>query len=369
MPCNIAIDILPILLLFLCIFGAKITKPLSSINSKDYLSLATCKSYRGLFAIVVIFHHLAQRTETGFFFHLFTHIGGSAVAFFFFLSGYGLQKSYITKSDKYREGFLLKRIPTVFIPYIIITAIYWLMYFFLDHIYTLQEIIIQTFIIGRPIAEFSWFIVNILIFYVVFWLLMRICKKHHFMMILGGFIWYILHFIFCLKMKYGSYWYLSSHLLIIGMFYAIYEQNIIILFKKNTLQKAFSLFVTFFLFYIFSVKTELIVGSGIFANILSISSALINPIIFVLSALAFFLKIHLRNKFLNFLGEISLELCISHGLFLILFRSKCVYIHNEFIWSISVLAGTILFSYGLHILFQAILNVYKRAVLKPKVIN
>ena len=75
------------------------------------------------------------------------------------------------------------------------------------------------------------------------------------------------------------------------------------------------------------------------------------------------------NKILNFLGEISLELYISHGLFLILFRSKCVYIHNEFIWSISVLAGKILFSYGLHILFQAILNVYKRTVLKPKVIN
>ncbi len=368
MPSNIAIDILPILLLFLCIFGAKITKPLSSINSKDYLSLATCKSYRGLFAILVILLHLAQRTESGVLFRYFTFTGMLPVPFFFFLSGYGLQKSYITKSDKYREGFLLKRIPTVFIPYIIITAIYWLMYFFLGHFYSLNEII-HSFIIGRPISENSWFIVNILIFYVVFWLLMRICKKHYFMMILGGFIWYILHFIFCLKMKYGSYWYLSSHLLIIGMLYAIYEQNIIILFKKNTLQKAFSLFVTFFLFYIFSVKTELIVGSGIFANILSISSALINPIIFVLSALAFFLKIHLGNKFLNFLGEISLELYISHGLFIKVLRSKFIYIDNELIWSISVLAGTILFSYGLHILFQAILNVYKRTVLKPKVIN
>ena len=100
MPSNIAIDILPILLLFLCIFGAKITKPLSSINSKDYLSLATCKSYRGLFAIVVILHHLAQRTETGILFRIFTSMGSLAVAFFFFLSGYGLQKSYIIKSEK-----------------------------------------------------------------------------------------------------------------------------------------------------------------------------------------------------------------------------------------------------------------------------
>ena len=368
MPSNIAIDILPILLLFLCIFGAKITKPSSSINSKDYLSLATSKSYRGLFAIVVIFHHLAQRTETGFFFHLFTQIGQPAVAFFFFLSGYGLQKSYITKSDKYREGFLLKRIPTVLIPYIIITAIYWLMHFFLGHFYSLNEII-HSFIIGRPISENSWFIVNILIFYVVFWLLMRICKKHYFMMILGGFIWYILHFIFCLKMKYGSYWYLSSHLLIIGMLYATYEQSIINLFKKNTLQKVFFLACIFSFLYIFSLKTELLIGTQVFANIFSISSVLIYLIIFVISTLAFFLKIHLGNKVLNFLGEISLELYISHGLFVIVLRSKFIFINNELIWSISVLAGTILFSYGLHILFQAILNVYKRTVLKPKVIN
>ncbi|WP_173468755.1 acyltransferase family protein [Fibrobacter succinogenes] len=123
MPSNIAIDILPILLLFLCIFGAKITKPLSSINSKDYLSLATCKSYRGLFAILVILLHLAQRTESGVLFRYFTFTGMLPVPFFFFLSGYGLQKSYIVKSDKYRNGFLLKRVPTVLIPYIIIRPI------------------------------------------------------------------------------------------------------------------------------------------------------------------------------------------------------------------------------------------------------
>ena len=197
---NIAIDILPILLLFLCIFGAKITRPLSSINSNGYLSLSTSKSYRGLFAIVVIFHHLALRTTTGVLFQPFASMGSLAVAFFFFLSGYGLQKSYIIKSESYKKDFLLKRIPTVLIPYIIITAIYWLTHLFLGHFYSIKDII-HGLIVGYPIAENSWFIVNILIFYVVFWLLMLICKKHYFIMILGGIIWYILYFFFCLKMN------------------------------------------------------------------------------------------------------------------------------------------------------------------------
>ena len=365
MPSSIAIDILPISLFFLCIFGAKITKPLSSINSKDYLSLSTCKSYRGLFAILVILLHLAQRTESGILFRYFTFTGMLPVPFFFFLSGYGLQKSYIVKSDKYRDGFLLKRVPTVLIPYIIITTIYWLMHFFLGHYYSLQEVI-HTYIIGWPIAEFSWFIVNILVFYVIFWLLMHLCKKHYLMMILGGFIWYILHFIFCYKMKYGGFWYVSSQLLVIGMFWALYEQNIINLFKKKYIILTI---LSAGLFFIFSYLPSLISPNNKLNYILVNLSPYLTRIFFVISILALFLKIQFGNKILNFLGKISLELYISHGLFLILFRSKCVYIHNEFIWSISVLAGTILFSYGLHILFQAILNVYKRTVLKPKVIN
>ena len=362
MSSKIALDILPIILLFLCLFGAKITKPLSLINSNTYLSLATCKSYRGIFAIVVIFHHLAQRTETGVLFRLFTSMGSLAVAFFFFLSGYGLQKSYILKSEKYKKGFLLKRIPTVLIPYIIITAIYWLMYLFLDQFYSIKDIILR-FITGNPIAANSWFIVTILVFYVVFWLLMHFCKNQYLMMILGGFIWFIIHTFFCRTMQYGSYWFISSHLLIIGMFWAIYEQNIISLFKKKY-TTTLILSVEFFLLFFIINKTSLPVNN--LSRILKISSPFLTNIFFVLSVLVFFLKIKIGNKVLDFLGEISLELYISHGLFIITLRSKYIYIDNELIWSLSTLAGTILLSYGLHILFQAILSFYKRTALKQK---
>ena len=365
MPSSIAIDILPILLLLLCVFGAKITKPLSSINSNDYLSLATCKSYRGLFAIVIILHHIAMRTETGVIFPLFVHMGSFAVAFFFFLSGYGLQKSYIIKSETYRKDFLLKRIPTVLIPYIIVTAIYWLWSISLGHFYSIKDII-HSFIVGEPIAIYSWFIVNILCFYIVFWLLMHICKKHYLMMILGGLIWYILHTIFCIKMQYDSHWYITCHLLVFGMFWAIYEHKIINLVKKNYTAILIS-FVIFFTFHY--ILKRLIPTTNETIQILKAVLPLLFSLSFVICALAIFMKIQIGNKILNFLGEISLELYLSHALFKFSLRSKYIYIHNELIWSISVLAGTILFSYGLHILFQAILKAYKRTVLKSKVIN
>ena len=357
---NMALDILPLVLLFLCIFGARITKPLSSINSDGYLSIATSKSYRGIFAIVVIFHHLAQRTETGAFFRNFTSMGALAVAFFFFLSGYGLQKSYIIKFEKYKNDFLLKRIPTVLIPYVIITAIYWLLHLFLGHFYTVKDVIYR-FVIGEPIAANSWFIINIFFFYIIFWLLMHICKKHYFMMILGGLIWYFLYAFFCIEMQYGSHWFVSSHLLVVGMLWATYEQNIVNLFKRKYVE--IILFFAIFFILHYALKRYISSTNELF-HILKIILSLCFKAFFVLSALAFFMKIQIGNKILNFLGEISLELYISHGLFIILLRSNSIYINNELIWCISVLAGTILLSYGLHILFQAILKAYKRKILQ-----
>lgn len=80
---NEIIDVLPISLLLIFVFKIQILKPLSIIN-ENYLSITTCRAYKGLFALVVIFHHLAQRTESGLLFHQFTGVGYFAVATFFF---------------------------------------------------------------------------------------------------------------------------------------------------------------------------------------------------------------------------------------------------------------------------------------------
>lgn len=359
---NVVIDMLPLSLLLFFVYGAKLVKPLYSLNTEGYLSVDTSKYYRGLFASVILFHHLAQRTETGITFRCFSMVGFLAVAFFFFLSGYGLQKSYITKSDSYKKGFILKRIPSVLIPYIIITVFYWLMYLVGGQFYSLKDIIFAV-IDGRPIVSYSWYIICILVFYVVYWLLMLICRKNYFLMILGGTVWYFLYAIFCIKMDYGDWWYNTSQLLIIGMFWATYERKIIGIIKKAYVVIAPVIWIVFIILFLFRSKIAALINIPYISTIIKLFTA----IFFVLSVIMFSFKIQIGNKVLGFLGEISLEIYISQGLFIQTLRSSYIYIENELLWCIAVLVGTIIFSYVLHIAFQFILKKYKLMLCKLKI--
>ena len=87
-------DVLPIFLVLIMLYKIKFIKPFSIVN-ENYLSISTCRAYKGIFAIVIIFHHLAQKTENGLLFQLFSGIGYLGVSVFFFFSGYGLLRSYI----------------------------------------------------------------------------------------------------------------------------------------------------------------------------------------------------------------------------------------------------------------------------------
>lgn len=346
------IDILPLSLLILLFYGAKLIKPLPSLN-REYLSLNTGKYYRGIFAIVVVFHHLTQQTTTGFIFREFQTVGFLAVSIFFFLSGYGLQKSYIAKSEHYNKGFLLKRIPTVLIPYLVFIVLYWLMYLIGGDFYSLKYIIVGI-INGKPFVDNAWYILNILVFYFAYWILMKLCKKHHFLMILGGLIWYFLYFYYCIKQGYGEWWYNSSQLLIVGMFWATYEHIIIEILNKTYIIIAPIIWFSFILLY---RKPESIIEM-IPSSYNMIIVTEITAILFALSVILFSLKIQIGNKILGFLGEISFEIYMAQGIFMQTLRSKFFYIENEFFWCIAVLTGTIIFSYFLHIILQLILKRY-----------
>lgn len=212
------INLFPILFFLLLAIGLHPVSLRSGFN-ENYLSVETTKSYRGVFALVVVFHHISQKIGTDNLFTIFSNAGYLAVSVFFFLSGYGLQRSFITKKEQYKQNFLIRRLPSVLIPYLIAIMVYWFFDFFMGIKHNVNYVL-SSFINGDPIVDNSWYIITIVIFYVFFWLFMCLCKNKMHLSFIYASIWYCAYALFCFKMRYGAWWYISTQCLVIGMLWA-----------------------------------------------------------------------------------------------------------------------------------------------------
>ena len=352
------LDLFFIFLLLIVLFGVKTVKPLSSFND-DYMSLKSCNSYKGLFALIVILHHISQRVSIGILPPDFTRVGYLAVSVFFFLSGYGLQKKNL--SDKtYSNGFLLKRIPAILIPYTIMTLLYWGIYALLGDVRPISSVWHNFIKNGDPIVWFSWYVVCILAFYFTFFVLMKISKSNKKAMILGSVIYYVLYVIICRALNFGLWWYSTALILVFGIFYASYEAPILEFLKKNYLKILIPVLLISYVLAKFkwniywllpSLRTELL--------LVIILSVLFVSVFFILM-----LKIDLKNKILTFLGKISFELYMTQGAIMLLTKNRLLHIDNDFYWAILVVFGSLASAYLLNKLFSSVLKKYSFLVAK-----
>ena len=345
--------LLPVIVLLLFAYRSKLVPKASGLNP-DYLSITTCKSMRGALAILVIFHHLAQKTELDPQAGPPVRIGFLAVSVFLFLSGYGLQKSHM-RSENYRKKFLLRRIPSVLFPYLVVTLLFWAMYAADGQVYSFSDVM-KSFVNGEPIAAFSWYIINILIFYVAFWLLMLLFRKKYLLIILGAALWYGAYALFCYKMGYPAYWYSSSHLIVFGVIWATYEDKILSFIKKRYIPAASVCVVLFAALFI--IKTYH--ASEITSKALPLVLTMAVSLLFVPCVILYSLRVRFGNRILEFLGECSLEIYLVQGLFIIGLRGNNVFIESELLWALATVAGSILLGYVLHVVFAKILGGYRR---------
>ena len=311
----------------------------------DYMSLRSGVMLRGLFALVVVYHHLAQNTNEGVLFRIFAFVGYLAVAVFFFISGYGLQKKHIT-DETYSHQFLLRRLPKILIPYIIMNFIYWLVNAVNGTFYSLINFL-NAYGNGSPLVANSWFIICILFFYIVFYFLMRICKKHYIWMIAGACLYNLIWIIICRSLSYGIYWYNTSHLLIVGMIWATWDKKITEIIQKYYIIFTSIAWVVFLILNYINSRQ-----SGFINDIISMVIA----VDFIIIINLFSMKFSINNRILYYLGTISLEIYMIHGLFISELK-RCI--SNEVIFCASVLICSIISAHILHKFFNFLFLKYK----------
>lgn len=152
----------------LLVWGGKFAGFKKNFND-DFMSLEATKSLRGLAALGVMLHHIAQEKafrdagELSF----FPEIGFLFVAVFFFCSGYGLLKSLRTKPD-YLKTFFSKRILALLVPFYVNT-IFFALFIFLSG----QKMPVAQWIVSFTgislMNRFAWYVIVILILYLVFY--------------------------------------------------------------------------------------------------------------------------------------------------------------------------------------------------------
>ena len=333
-------------------------------SGRDTLvSVEDGQSLRGMAAIMVLLHHMAPMTRNGVLLHRFFSIGpgGLAVALFFFLSGYGLQKQYMKNGETYRQGFLKRRIPSILIPWAVIAVLYQLTYCLIGKVYTFANLI-DDLRNGIPFVAHSWYLIAILFFYLLFWIHITLFRnhgqKHIRWMPFIGCGWYVLYALICIRLKYLMFWYDTAHLLPVGMFFAVYEDTILQVLKNRRLYVSATA-----LSALFWIICSNIFSFGLSVNVYSLYlTSLVRLFFFVMMTILLRQKLQIDNPLLRYLGKISLEIYLIHGLVFYLLRGDFFYLKNETLFCFLGLTGVILIASILSPVDRFLLRIWKRAV-------
>lgn len=284
--------------------------------NNDYLGVQSTNGLKGFLSLGIVFHHLTHWVTTGEEFSNFGYMGTYVVSVFFFLSGYGLYIQNERKED-YLDNFLSKRLSRILIPFIFISSIY-LIYRNINGQALTITFFVDLFKKGSTVIYNGWFVDIIILMYVFFYISFKMFSNRTISILINT-ILIVVYIVLAIRLEYGFWWYNSSLPFVLGLLWAKNKNSI-----DEILNKYYFIIlvcITGLLFishqYSFVLKKLHIVDSvsyGFAANI--------DNIIFTIFFILMVRKIDFSNKYLLFLGKISFELYMIHGLVMSIF-GKC----------------------------------------------
>ena len=280
---------------------------LYAVNN-NFLSKSNTDILRGLFILIIIFHHISLRMTFPGLMSPFRHFGYLGVSVFFFLSGYGLSISRLRNNDS-NHDFFIKRISRVLVPYMLINFITLnIEYFFYDKYYGFADLIFYTLGI-KMLNSTMWYINATILLYIVFYLSFRYFNGKASIVILFVFsaVYWLAHAYY---FHLGVWWYNTIFCFPIGVYignnYQIFVGRISTFEQKNYLILMFGTTGLFLLSYLIA-NTPL--GSMLRMGIVYQTASSILFLLFIMSIL---LKIQLTSNMMGLLGGISYEMYLVH---------------------------------------------------------
>jgi len=345
---------------------------------EEPLSLEKSKAVQGFAAVAIIIHHLSQTLmERAGVLSFFIDLGVLFVGIFFFFSGYGLYTSLKTKED-YLRGFLKKRLVTVLIPFYVCNLVFVLCAFLTGAKFTVPELL--AVISGWYLLNsHMWYIVEIVILYLAFYLFYRFIKNRTaatvamgvfvVLMITGSLLLGHGDDFSCSYWFQGEWWYNSTFLFIIGIIVSKHSEALLKFAKKG--------------YYILLIAASLLTGLlglatthalatySYWSEIPGVDPAYDDKfrclsvqlpwiIAFVFFLILLMLKVRFGNPVLKFLGSIAIELYLIHNLFLTgLSEEGVINVPNPILYVILTLLLSIGLATVLHLVDKLLIGLIK----------
>ena len=328
-------------LLLLCIaftlaFGVRPYKPFSDYN-KDALSSEFSNKIKGIFCVIIVLTHFSACRNDVLLLKPFNYMGFLGVSGFFFISGYGVFISYLNKTN-YIKGFLKKRYTKLLIPWIIAFIAYEV-YFTLNGTPFSLDQLISNIKNGNTFVRNAWYVVVIAIFYFAFYITAKTIKPKSMCAATLIIIIFIIGIImaFC---GYHEYWYSSLAALCVGIIWGVRSEQITFYFKCRYWVKtlclcfvfAVGLFVRLVLKNLLPSEPALTIAKAVIDEIITAALAFVIPVLSM--------KFISKNRLVDWLGKISYEIYLMHGLFIALFNDSFP-IKNSALFMVAVFACTL----------------------------
>ncbi|RKM56442.1 hypothetical protein D6853_06550 [Butyrivibrio sp. X503] len=334
--------------------------------NNGFLSLEQSKALQGICVIIIVIHHISQKVfadqeisalvRSGM--SPFANMGAFLTSVFFFFNGYGLYKSYINKPG-YLDHFLKKRLIAPLVAYYVTGWAFLVIRLALG-----EEMGRKLFVLYLTeivhCSPYSWYIVILMIFYVVFYLVFKYAKNERSAITLFTIIVlaYIAIALFVPKNDYfirGEWWYNSIIMMPLGMWLARREDKIIDHVKRNynkyLVIHLIPAFPAFRLSYLILKKIGYFsdsIPNGIICKLISLSAQTLAIYVFIACILLISMNISIGNKVLAFLGKYTLEIYLIHGIFVELYDHDFVGIapspfpiEKVSLYALAVIASTI----------------------------
>lgn len=301
------------------------------------MKLENEKNVKLILAIWIILSHLPGMKVLGAYNYL-------PVAGFFFLSGYGL----MMKSKSNSKYSLLKSILKIYIPYMVATIIYTIIF----NNYNLLMLVKQITLINVDLP-YGWYIRTQIILYII-WFIANNSKNKNWKI----FISFILVLIYSILFRYTGQIltsYKTVFAFVVGLWYAMYENKV---FKYINLYNCVFCGVVSL-----AIRFILTDNETIFDSVLYNLSGIFFSFLLVYSIY----KINIKNKKIDFLKNMSLELYLVQGISQCFFMKtyfcdkSFLYLNNNLLIIVLSTIGTIILGYLLKKIDTKIFNIiYKR---------